>query len=499
MELVLVVILALCIVRLWIMPLSSSFWVDEMASVFVVHHGASDVSLRIAPQVADSLYYRLPSAAERMFGSSEVSFRMTSVAAMLFALVAISRIASSLIHPRAGWLAAFGCMAVRDFNFQAADARPYALGTLVLSCGILALIQWLDSGRTRDALLFAVVAAALWWTQLVFWPFYAVFMLYGVFRVRREVVDVSGLQIACVAAMVFAGSLPVALRAMSLLQGAAGHVIAPQPSMADLSSQLKLGMLTGAFTLFAFLNHWLRWAPEAGTVDRSSMVLVLAWWLVDPLTLFLFSKATATSLFVGRYMVLAIPGAALVVCAMVRILIPARLWEPAAACVGCAVLLFGGHWNRIWPQHRDSDWRTASQKLSAWSASDEIPVICPSPFVEARSPVWRPDYPTASFLYAHLSVYPITGRVYPFPFEWSQDAAAFAHRLTTGTLLQAGRFAIYGGDRNVRFWSDWFAAQPEFTTWNKKALGRFGDVEVVVFSKTTAPGPGTVFEMKALN
>jgi hypothetical protein len=471
------------------MPLPSSFWVDEMASVFVTHHGAGDPSLRVAPQVADSLYYLLPSAVERILGPSEVSFRLTSVAAMLCALLAIGKIATSLIHPRAGWMAAFACITVRDFNFQAADARPCALGTLVLSCGILALIQWLDSGRTRDAILFAVVGAALWWTHLVFWPFYTVFVLYGVVRVRREVLHVSGLQIAGVAAIVLAGALPAAFRAMALLQNAAAHVIAPQPSLGDLSSQLRLGILTGAFTVFALLNRCFRWTPEAGTVDRSSMVLVLAWWLVDPLTLFLFSKATANSLFVGRYMVLAIPGAALVACAMVRVLIPARLWDPAAACLGCAVLLFGGHWNHIWPQHRDSDWRTASQQLRAWSASDNVPVICPSPFVEARSPEWRPDYPTAGFLYAHLSVYPIPGRIYPFPFEWSRAAAEFAHRLTTGTLLQAGRFAIYGGDRNVRFWCNWFAAQPEFTAWTSKTLGHFGDVEVVAFNKTTEPGP----------
>jgi hypothetical protein len=280
-DLVLVVILALCIVRLWIMPLPSSFWVDEMASVFVAHRGAGDPSLRVAPQVADSLYYQLPSAAERMFGSSEVSFRLTSVAAMLCALIVISKIGSGLIHPQAGWLAVFGCMAMRDFNFQAADARPYAIGTLVMSSATLMLIQWLDSGRMRDAIVFAIFAAALWWTHLVLWPFYAVFLLYGATRIRREVLDVSAFQIGCVVAVVLAGSVLVAVRAVSLLHDASSHVIAPQPSMGDLSSQLKLGMLTGAFALFACLNHRLRWVPEAGLVDRSSLVLVLAWWLVD--------------------------------------------------------------------------------------------------------------------------------------------------------------------------------------------------------------------------
>jgi len=46
-----------------------------------------------------------------------------------------------------------------------------------------------------------------------------------------------------------------------------------------------------------------------------------------------------------------------------------------------------------------------------------MPVICPSPFIEARPPVWTPGYPLASFLYAHLPVYPIQGKVLRLPLR----------------------------------------------------------------------------------
>ena len=39
------------------MPLGSSFWIDEMGTVFVTRHGAADPSLSVAPQVALSIYY----------------------------------------------------------------------------------------------------------------------------------------------------------------------------------------------------------------------------------------------------------------------------------------------------------------------------------------------------------------------------------------------------------------------------------------------------------
>ena len=53
-------------------------------------------------------------------------------------------------------------------------------------------------------------------------------------------------------------------------------------------------------------------------------------------------------------------------------------------------------------------------------------MICPSPFIEARPPAWRPDYPLPGFLYAHLAVYPISGKIYLFPFEDSPPAESQA-------------------------------------------------------------------------
>ncbi len=65
-------------------------------------------------------------------------------------------------------------------------------------------------------------------------------------------------------------------------------------------------------------------------------------------------------------------------------------------------------------------------------------------------------------------------------------AEEYAQWLSTGTLATAGRFAIYGGDRNVEFWRRWFAARPELRHWRNEKLGSFGDVEVAVFSKAGA-------------
>ena len=114
------------------MPLSSSFWVDENATAFVVHHGATDPSLAVAPQVPDSIYYALPKAAERVLGFSEVVYRMPSLLVMLAGLCVIGRIGRALIHPAAGWMVVFACLSATWLRLP--SCRRTALWAWNLCC-----------------------------------------------------------------------------------------------------------------------------------------------------------------------------------------------------------------------------------------------------------------------------------------------------------------------------------------------------------------------------
>jgi hypothetical protein len=114
---------------------------------------------------------------------------------------------------------------------------------------------------------------------------------------------------------------------------------------------------------------------------------------------------------------------------------------------------------------------------------------CDEPVHRSAPAGLAPDYPLTSFLYCHLLVYPVRGDVSPFPFETSPAAEAAARRLAGGKLQNAAKFAILGGDRSVRFWSDWFRAQPELAGWRSRNLGPFGDVEVALFERLTSSSP----------
>jgi len=155
---------------------------------------------------------------------------------------------------------------------------------------------------------------------------------------------------------------------------------------------------------------------------------------------------------------------------------PVQHWRTLSLALGVGVLVFFGQWSTLWPPHHNSDWRAASRAVNALALGDGTPVVFPSPFVEAKPPAWRPDYPLPGFLYCNLTVYPVTGKPFLLPYEDSPEARSHAETLPHGT-----RFVIYGDNRNVHFWRDWYAARPELQAWRSRLLGPFGDVDVALF------------------
>ncbi len=95
------------------MQLPSSFWVDEMATIFVVEHGADDPSLKVAPQVPQIVYYPVLRAVLR--GRSEVAYRLPSILFMGIGLMFVALLVRRLIHPDAWWFTIFASLrAARD-------------------------------------------------------------------------------------------------------------------------------------------------------------------------------------------------------------------------------------------------------------------------------------------------------------------------------------------------------------------------------------------------
>jgi len=460
-------LLAVCIVRLWMMPLSSSFWVDEAETAFIVYFGYHHPSLAIVPQVTNTVYYWLPLAAEKMAGFSEAVLRIPSLLAMGLALFFVFRLAARLIHPEAGWFAVFACLAIRGINYEAGNARPYALGICVASATLWALVRWRDSAGWRDGLLFVALAGLLWRVHLIYWPFYLIPVIYVLVERR-----VPWFQTGAIFALLGVVLTPVLLTTLDVNRnGGATHTFADIPTLRDLFSSFKF-----LLPIACAGGTWLIFRKRPSLAKPGAVALIVAWWAVQPLCIYAFSRITGTSVFSPRYLSVGWPGTALAATLATSCFMPVQHWRTLSLALGVGVLVFFGQWSMLWPPHHNSDWRAASAVVNALGLGAETTVVFPSPFVEAKPPVWRPDYPLPGFLYCNLTVYPVTGKPFLLPYEDSPEARSHAETLPHGT-----RFVIYGDNRNVHFWRDWYAARPELQGWRSRLLGPFGDVDVALF------------------
>lgn len=473
-------VMAVLIARLWLVPLPSSFWVDELVTMFVVKH-PGHASFAVAPQVPQSIYYWLPRAALAVSGPSEVSFRIPSMLAMAVALWLVALLAARLIHPRAGWFAVFAALSIRGIDYSAIDARPYALVVMTAAACLYFLVRWLDSARWIDAALCVFFAALVWRVHLLNWPFYLVIFIYAATRLARGETPVRWPQWMAVTAAMAISLLPQAISALSLAHNAKSHVIVPLPTLHVFEHELhwNVPVICGAAA-------WLlaKFGRPRSKIKTTAWVLILGWWLCQPVVLCLYSYATGNSVYLNRYLSVMLPGAALAATAAVAYWIPADKWRIAAAGMAVAALLFQGHLSTVWYRHDVSDWRSAAQEVNRFAPSASVPVVVPSAFIEATPPAWSPDYRLPGFLYAQLDGYSIAGKPYLFPNDRSEDdpqGVRYAEMLVAGRQLEgAGKWAIYGPERHVRDWRGWFSKQPEFAGWTS-TLREYGDVCVAEF------------------
>jgi hypothetical protein len=471
-------LLMLCIMRLWLVQLPSSFWVDETVTAFVVTH-PDDASFAVAPQVPASTYYWLPRVGKHLFGDSEIAWRIPSILSMALALFFTGLLAARLIHTRSAWFAVFACLGLRGINYHAADARPYAFGMCVALAALYFLIRWLDSNRLADALLFVLLGAFLWSIQLIYWPMYLVYGLYPAVRIWNRQTAVTWTRAAAMFALMALMMAPTAVKAVSVLHDAKAHVITVVPGLRQFQHAIRWSLVVICGGCALFLARVCGWTGPRMQGVPGSLGLILACWLTQPISLYVFSNLTGNSVFVDRYLSIMLPGAALAATAAAGFSLPDRYWREASILLGVGVLLVMGNWRHVYPRHDNSDWRAAAAEERRLATLPDTPVIVLSPFVEARAPAWQPHYPLPGFLYAHLEYYPLKGKIYLFPFgQAALDGEQYARTLVQDTLPREKRFLIYGVNKS---WQKWFEARPELKGW-RCYVDKFGDIDLAVFN-----------------
>jgi hypothetical protein len=485
----LIALIVLSVVWLWITPLGASLWLDETGTYWVIQEGLSGIPSRAAAMPQFSLYFFIAGLAVALGGASEALLRLPSVIAMALAAFLLYRLGKRLLDQEAALLATLVFVGWKEVAFAAADARPYAVGLLLVIASMLLLIRWLETGRLAEGLGYILLASLTVYTHYLFAAMFLVHAIYAIQRLRAR--PPARLMAVCGAGILSAALLlPVLPRVLFLARSGAKYSFVGKPWLPQLLEFFSPPVLVSSVLIGLLLARFVRpaYCFSKPPTTRAPLLLLVSWAAAPPLLLWAVSILTPARVFVGRYTLCAVPGLALLAGWALRAIAPAhkRLLVASSLALGsliCFAPFRGGSF-----VHGNENWRQAMQTVRSIAGTTRTPVLLRTGLVEAL----LPDSPSQPLgldysVSAPLSMYPAGGRVISLPYWFDLKAQEYLDRLAAEILQPADRFLFVSRAETGAF-PAWlkgrFAGQ--FTS---KPLGNFGLISVILFERRPgAPG-----------
>jgi uncharacterized membrane protein len=389
--------LAALVLRAWVWPLNSGFWLDETLIRAMIHAPLRDVLSRSLPWSQSALfnfiewlaYHSLP-------GSMEFRLRIVSVLASAIAVTGVFKIGHRFIDREAGIISALFFVALPQVCEQACNARPYALAMCAQVWGLYFLFDAMNAGRSRSI---------FWWTALsaitiylhVFFAFS--FIIEVVFAVAACLCDRRAklLRTFVIAILlVLAALVPLTPQILLVWRGRALLSISWPVTVTNLAIQIIPFVLLPAL-LVVILECW---CGKLSEFDNHRVLWLAAVMLLGPaIALFSFSKVSGNDLFLPRYLAVTFPACAILWGTLVsRIAMRGQRYMAAMLVLfaSCAVLAISGQQ----PSGGNEDWRSAGQQIPRDSG-----VLLYSSLVETKRLDWLTDPSRWEYLSAPLNVY----------------------------------------------------------------------------------------------
>jgi len=430
---------------LWLRSLDASFWLDETLSHWVVSGSFDEMRTRSSDHQFGSLYYWLlwPVAAQRSL-PTEMALRLPSILAALGAAFLVQRIARDFFEPDAAFVAAIAFVCIGSVARAASQARPYALGLLLVVAAMALHLRWLQTrgGRRQGAAGVALACLSAYVQPLLV----LVVAVQGLSALRAGLSRAKPIrELLGLAALAAALLLPLLLRLPALLENREALSWARQPTALPLLGATLLPVLL--FTPVQLSRAEGRWRAPAwlrgeplSPAGRRLYPVILLWALVPPLVLLAVSTLTATQLFAPRYLIGAAPALAVLLGGFAQRM--SRPWLQvllAAALVAFAAIRIAPH------EERYVDWRAASAAVRLLGLDSETPVLFHSGLIESARIEWIEDPARRDYLQAPLHSYPVPGRPLLLPYDVRRaDARPYLEELFRSELAHAERFVLVG-------------------------------------------------------
>ena len=276
------VLLGIVVLRLWIMPIGSSFWVDEAGTFWMVKDGIPQLLHKMLewPSPMTPFYGLVAWAAYWAGGAREYVLRLPSVLAIALSSLLLFRLSRRLFGKASAFPAAVVFICSKEVAFSSCDARPYAFLLLFTVAATLALCVWLETGAARHGAVYLGLAALMAYTHYLGSVVWCAHACYALVRLREgSRVQAKHLMVACAAL----GTLvaPLAPFLLRLFASRSAHNFSKTPNPEALAAALAPPVLIAAVAL-GVLAARIIYGPVAfrGETKRSAFVLALTLWAI---------------------------------------------------------------------------------------------------------------------------------------------------------------------------------------------------------------------------
>jgi hypothetical protein len=458
---------------LWLSPIASSLWLDELVTWWVVKDSLAETFHRAYIYQGQSVIYYPLEWAVRHVGHSEWFLRLPSLLAMTIAAFVLYRLTRRLADRGTARIAILVFVLWPDVVFEASNARPYALATLATVVSTWALVRWLDRGTTSSSALYVLLGAAVAYAHILFALVLPCHILYALMRSREETAPTQLWRIVGVFGAI--GLLDLAL-IVQLVQLASRRASLTLPSILSiewLASLLVPAAVVVGVVLGGIMAWWAgyRLSVRPVSVDRSTTVLITSGMLIPVLVLAGLAVFTPLKLVETRYTMAAAPFGAVFCAGVIRALHPYRLrWF---VCITLALFSLVALKST---SKRGDDWRWGSEQADRL-ASPETAVLIRPGLVESADVSWFDDPERASYLMAPTSYYSFVGMVEPIPFDQTSSTATFLVSELDALPPTVDRIVVVNGARGGTI-DSYLAGRLEATGWVLEAAAMHEEMAV---------------------
>lgn len=452
-------------VRLWLLPMGSSFWLDELITFWSAYKGVVPAIARSQFWPGQAMPYTLLSALViRLGGTSEIALRLPSLLATVLTAWLLFRLGEHFFDRETGVLVVVVFASFHEIAKQAAmNARPYGIALLLVVASVLQLVRWLDQRRLRNMVGFVLTAAAIPYFQFLFATIYLVFLAYAVYiwrsdrRLRLK-------ELIAPAALIAILLSPLVWNSIYVHRTSSESSWASSPDALELVSSFMPQVLAASILLGVLAGCFARgrMATIAAKMPRSAIFLFVSWFTIPIVTLFIVARISPFKVFVSRYYLPSFAALALIVGSGIRTFAVPRMRLIIATSIALVSITSYSGYHLFVSPHRE-DWRAAAKSVRAADLSSTTPVLIRVGIVESAKARWDlNNINTDSPLLCPLSKYPMPGRIVPLPYSFNSQSSRYLEEISSQILKPADRFVMVSrnDDENFDAWMrGWFASE----------------------------------------